>query len=59
MKLGPVTKLYERNTATLKKIDNDVISADCSVIVFFQFMTNLEQSGSRIPDAWSVRLNFH
>ena len=25
---------------------------------FFGFMVNLEQSGSRIPDAWSVLLTF-
>ena len=25
---------------------------------FFQFMANLEQSGSRIPDAWSVKFKF-
>ena len=25
---------------------------------FFQFMDDLEQSGSRIPDAWSINLTF-
>ena len=34
MKLGPVTKLDKRNTATSKKIDDDVMSANCDVIVF-------------------------
>ena len=34
MKLGPVTKLEERNTATPKKSDNDVISINYDVIVF-------------------------
>ena len=24
----------------------------------FQFMTNLEQSGSRVPEAWSLKLTF-
>ena len=37
MKLGPVTKLDKRNMITLKKFDDDVISANCDVIVFFQF----------------------
>ena len=35
MKLGPVTKLDKRNKETLKKIDDDVISANCDVIVIF------------------------
>ena len=35
MKLGPVTKLDKRNTATPKKFDDDVMSANCDVIVFF------------------------
>ena len=25
---------------------------------FFRFMANLEQSGSRVPDTWSVKLTF-
>ena len=35
MKLGPATKLDKRNTATSKKFDDDVMSANCDVIVFF------------------------
>ena len=35
MKLGEVTKLDKRNLATSKKIDDDVMSANCNVIVFF------------------------
>ena len=35
MKLGPVTKLQERNTATLKRFDDDVVSEICGVIVIF------------------------
>ena len=36
MKLEPVTKLDKRNTATSKKkINDDVISANCDVIVIF------------------------
>ena len=54
MKLGPVTKLERRNTATSKKIDNDVLQAINDVIVVFRFMANLKKSGCRIPDAWSA-----
>ena len=35
MKLGPVTKHDKRNTETSKKIDNDVLLANCVVIVTF------------------------
>ena len=35
MKPGPLTKLDTRDTATLKKIDDDVMSANCDAIVFF------------------------
>ena len=38
MKLGQVTKFDKRNTATSKKFDDDVMSANCNVIVFFRFM---------------------
>ena len=36
MKLGPVTKLDKRNTTTSKKIDVDVISENCDIIVTFR-----------------------
>ena len=35
MKLVPVTKIYKRNKRTSKKVDDDVISANCDVIVIF------------------------
>ena len=35
MKLGPVTKLYKRNKATLKELHDDVMSENCDVIVIF------------------------
>ena len=35
MKLGPVTKLDNRNKTTSKKNYDDVMSASCDVIVFF------------------------
>ena len=58
IKLGPVIKLNKKNTVTLKKF----MMMSCQQIVmsllFFQFMANLEQSGGRIPDAWSVKVAF-
>ena len=35
MKLGPVTKLDKRNKTTSKKYEDDVMSANCDVIVIF------------------------
>ena len=51
MKPGPVTKLHKRNkTMSRWKI--------VTSLSFFQFIANLEQSGSRIPDVKSVKLMF-
>ena len=58
MKPGPVTKLGKRNKKPSKKIDNDVMSANCDVIIIFRFIFNLGQSESRIPDAKSVKVTF-
>ena len=49
MKLGLVTKPDKRNMAMPKKIDDDVMSADCDAIVFFLIYGQSEQSRSRIP----------
>ena len=57
MKLGPVTKLDKRNTATSEKPDADVLSANDDVIVTFKFLANLEQFGSQPPDAWSADIS--
>ena len=35
MKLGPVTKLDKRNKTTSKKIDDDIVSANCDIIAIF------------------------
>ena len=51
MKLGPVTKLDKRNTATSKKLAMTSLSNS-------RLMTNLAQSGSWIPNGWSVKLTF-
>ena len=58
MKLGPVTKLNKRNKTTLKKFDDYVMSANSDVIIIFRLTANLELFGSRIPDAWSIKLIF-
>ena len=46
MKLERVTKIDKRNKLILKKIDGDVLSANCNVIVIFpiygQFGSNPE-----------------
>ena len=58
MNLAPVTKIDKRNTAASKIFDDDVMSINCDILLFFQFMVNLEQTGSQIPDACSVKLTF-
>ena len=58
MKPGPVTNYDKNNMATPKKFDYDFMSANCSAIVFFQFMPNLQPSRSRLPNAWSIKLTF-
>ena len=35
MKLGPVTKLDKKNKERQKKLDDDLVSANCDVIVIF------------------------
>ena len=35
MNVGPVTKFDNRNKTTPKAIDNDVLSANCDVIIIF------------------------
>ena len=58
-KLGQVTKLDKRNKPQSKDIDGDVMWRQIvKSLDFFQFTVNLEQSGSRIPDAQSVKLIF-
>ena len=49
MKLGPVTKLDKTNVATLKKLGDDVMSANCDVIVFFPIYGQF--AAIRIPDS--------
>ena len=58
MKLGPVTK-FEKKTQERQKISR-MTSCQHNVtsLLFFRFMANLEQSRSRMPGAWSVKLTF-
>ena len=59
MKLGSATKLDKRNTALSKTFDDDLASANYDVmVIFFQFMVDLEQSGTQIVDVWSMILTF-
>ena len=58
MKLRPVTKLDKRNTLTLKTLMMRSCHQILTPLSTFKFMSNLEQSGSRIPDSWSVKLTF-
>ena len=59
MKLEPVIKLDKINTTTSKKIDDDVMSVNCEIIVIFPiYGQSLQTSRSQIPDAWSIKLTF-
>ena len=35
MKLGPVTKLHKKKKTTSRRLDGDVLSENCDVIVIF------------------------
>ena len=55
IKLGPVTKLGKQKTATSKTFAIISCQQTFTSLSFFRFMANLEQSGSRIPDALPVK----
>ena len=56
MILRSLSKLEQRNTATSKKFDDDVMSANCDVIFIFP---NQEQFGAiRKPDFGHTILTF-
>ena len=48
MKLGPVTKHDKGNISTPKKLDDDFMSANCDVMVFFPIYDQL--AALRKPD---------
>ena len=50
MKLGPVTKLHKRIKTTSKNLTMTSCRKIVRPLSYFQFMANLEQSTSRIPD---------
>ena len=58
MKLGSVTKLDNRNKKMSKEFDDGIMLTNCDVTVIFQFMANLEESGSWIRDSQTVKLTF-
>ena len=58
MKLGSGTKLDNRNTGTSKNLKMTSCQQIVTSLSFFRFMAYLEQSRSRIPDTWSVKLTF-
>ena len=58
MNLGPVTKVDKRNKVKPKKMTMTSWQKIVASLPFFKFTTNLEQSGSRIPNTQSVKY-FH
>ena len=58
MKLGSVTKLEKRKDTSSKKIDDDFMPEIVTSLSIFQFMANMQQSGSRVPDAYPVKRIF-
>ena len=51
MKVGPVTKIYKRNKTPSQKVDDDVMSVNCDVIVISPIYGQSGESGSQILDA--------
>ena len=47
MKLGPVTKPDKRHKTTSKKIDHDVMSTNCDIIVIFPIYDQIKSQTSR------------
>ena len=58
MKLGSVTKLEKRKDTRSKKIDDDFMPEIVTSLSIFQFMANMQQSGSWVPDAYPVKRIF-
>ena len=49
MKRGPVTKLYKRNMVTSNKFNEDVMLANCGIIVIFSIYGHFGTIGN--PDS--------
>ena len=58
MKHGQVNKIDKRNEKKHKKMMVTSFQEIMTSFTFFQFTANLEQSGSRIPDPYSIKLMF-
>ena len=58
MKLRPITDIDKRNKVMLKKFDNDVMAANCDVIVIFPIYDQFRASGNCILVRESVKLTF-
>ena len=63
MKLGPVTKFDKRKIKTSKKLDDDVMSANCDFIVIFpiygRFGTIRKPDSGRIYCKNYILINSH
>ena len=58
MNLGPVTNLTKETRERQKKLTMMSCQQIVTSLSFFQFMANLEQSRSQIPEAQSVKVLF-
>ena len=58
MKLEPVTKIDKRSKTTSKNLTVTSCQQVLTSLLFFQFTATMKQSGSRILDAYSVKLKF-
>ena len=58
MKIVSVTKLDKNNKTKSKKLTVMPCQEIVISLSFFQFMVNLEQSGSRIPEVQSVKRSY-
>ena len=58
MKLRLLARLEQRNTITLKKLNNDVVLTNNDGIVILPIYSQSGASGIRIPNARSIILNF-
>ena len=56
MKLGPINKLEKGNKTKSRNLAMTSCQRTVTSLSFFWLMANLEQSGSRFPDAYSVKL---
>ena len=57
MEIGPVINLAKETRQRQKRWKMTLCRQIKTSLLIFQLMANLEQSGSRIPDAWSVKLS--